>query len=1272
MKRRAGTPPGKAASPTKQAKAAPKSKGRAAAAAPEPPSPKKKAKKGAQEEPDKKLSKAAAKRKAEEEEEKAQQQKLAAERARKAAEKAKKAAEEEAERVRKAAEEKAEAEERARMAAEEQAERARKAAEESLERRERTMMSAEEAEIRRQAAIAAARVEVGRVLASVHQQDALAAQEAACLAREKEAAKKDAEVAAAELRQALDDASAVSKAAEEAANKSRELKEASEAAHQAALSAAAAAALASKKADEIRERARAKQLEASSAENLADEKAKRAAAADQQEEDAARRKKDADAQMADNLKGFCKTFELNGQFTGKTEIVEAIQGFLDRVASEEEKLQRYLQEAAERRRAEAEATEAKRRKTAEVAEDRVPSDASEPAKDAQADICPSCSTAYGERALFCMFCGQKRVQARKEEPVQAVTEEARKEEHVQAVAEEVAADVVGETPETPEEPLRQNVSAVPEEPPAKVAEEEAASAVEATPDEPLRQVVREVPEQSHAKVAEEASQFSPPSGRRRSLLDALRQRGTLPVAGLTSPQRVAKEKAQEIDSKKEEADAKAEEMLPAASPAPAQEEKPQADEEGKTPVTPAEVAGRNEAPAEASRASEQVPAQSQPMAVDDPEEMPDQASEAEASNEPAHDAAKATAKDELPHQVAETEHHNGLCIPVDKAGMGNGQTQLEESEQPLDTAELKNEMEKPARPVLCMVNGKWETVYSPVAARQKDAVNIWGDDEPAAEVVSAARETPDEPMPQTVKEASEEPCVPVAKKDETKSPMLAPTPARAEASLTEVTEAEKIPAEASEFAATATERQKELRQNIIVKKEALEAKLPEMQAAREVQNADAARIAAAEEAARPIERQAKVDLTSATTEEKAYKEEAAQVQQVYDNFKELRDNPSGKMQTRCNALKKEAKNLGVAKEAADALPAILSKPKKKLTAKEKKVLATVDEALEEQTKAREALKMKAVAKVKRCEEAVATAAQGVKDRAEELSRSKATLDAKAQEIKAFQEAVTAAERELDNHEQLMTSKGLLRFSSSSQCCMICCDDFPVDETVMLGCGHGWYCKGCITRFVEARLDSGIAGDVPCLSCPATVPETDLVSVLPVKTILKLHARSIEQRAVASGAVPRACPTPNCPMRQAVDESDPASHRQKCLFCNRESCWLCGTQPYHEGVTCEEHREKTRAQRSEEEESFLQWMQATGTKQCPTCGMATSKENLEKQNEQRAECHKMLCRNCGTKFCFKCLAVLSDSYSCGCTRDAHGFIDPHTGKLVKHLKRGRAS
>merc|ERR1712194_590081 len=212
-----------------------------------------------------------------------------------------------------------------------------------------------------------------------------------------------------------------------------------------------------------------------------------------------------------------------------------------------------------------------------------------------------------------------------------------------------------------------------------------------------------------------------------------------------------------------------------------------------------------------------------------------------------------------------------------------------------------------------------------------------------------------------------------------------------------------------------------------------------------------------------------------------------------------------------------------------------------------------------------------------------------------------------------------------------------------------------------------YCAQCVLRHSEARLSTG-ASCVQCPECLTPIAERDLRKLLPTEVIDKMLSRSLEQ-AVSAVADIRTCPTPNCPMRVALDPDDEDAGF-KCTICNKTSCLRCGAQPYHRNMTCEEFKAKgTTGKRKRDEEataSFKIWLEETGTKQCPTCQAPISKQKLEGQNTQYAECHKMACRNCNTRFCFKCLAILTDSYSCGCSIDAHGFINPLTGRRVNHL------
>lgn len=245
----------------------------------------------------------------------------------------------------------------------------------------------------------------------------------------------------------------------------------------------------------------------------------------------------------------------------------------------------------------------------------------------------------------------------------------------------------------------------------------------------------------------------------------------------------------------------------------------------------------------------------------------------------------------------------------------------------------------------------------------------------------------------------------------------------------------------------------------------------------------------------------------------------------------------------------------------------------------------------------------------------------------------------------------------------------MRYNTSEEYCSICCNDVQPDGAVRLGCSHGWYCQKCVFRHAEARLAAGSAV-VNCPECCTSIAERDLRKLLPTELMERFLSRSLEQ-AVSSAADLWACPTPNCPMRVALEEGE--LPRLKCTVCKKSSCLKCSAQPYHRGSTCEEHRAKTvnsgKRKRDEGWSDLMKWMEETGAKQCPTCRTAVTKQNLKGMNTQYSECHKMMCRQCNTRFCFRCLAVLTDSYSCGCSIDAHGFVDPRTGKRVNHLRRG---
>lgn len=243
----------------------------------------------------------------------------------------------------------------------------------------------------------------------------------------------------------------------------------------------------------------------------------------------------------------------------------------------------------------------------------------------------------------------------------------------------------------------------------------------------------------------------------------------------------------------------------------------------------------------------------------------------------------------------------------------------------------------------------------------------------------------------------------------------------------------------------------------------------------------------------------------------------------------------------------------------------------------------------------------------------------------------------------------------------------MRMNKKVEMCAICCSDAPSNQAVHLVCRHGWYCVQCLKRHADATLAVGKV-HVPCPECREPIQDYILKEILSNDALARLHKSSID-RAIANSSNLYTCPSPNCDMCVEVEEGEEPILK-KCPTCKKGCCLRCGAQPYHKGMSCQEYalkKSKSKKLRAAEE-GLRRWMRRTGTKQCPRCQMGVSKENIGNQNGQRTECHKMLCRHCGVKFCYQCLAILSDTYTCGCSIERHSFVNPVTGKAVQHLKK----
>lgn len=103
----------------------------------------------------------------------------------------------------------------------------------------------------------------------------------------------------------------------------------------------------------------------------------------------------------------------------------------------------------------------------------------------------------------------------------------------------------------------------------------------------------------------------------------------------------------------------------------------------------------------------------------------------------------------------------------------------------------------------------------------------------------------------------------------------------------------------------------------------------------------------------------------------------------------------------------------------------------------------------------------------------------------------------------------------------------------------------------------------------------------------------------------------------------------------------------CPQCNVQYCLVCGATPYHDGRTCEEHKQYTKDPHSVEEAATAAYLAQAKIRTCPNCSTPLVKTY---------GCDKMQCR-CGYRFCYQCGAP---NAQCDCTPARHGFINQDTG------------
>ncbi|KAK0363880.1 hypothetical protein LTR02_009555 [Friedmanniomyces endolithicus] len=203
-------------------------------------------------------------------------------------------------------------------------------------------------------------------------------------------------------------------------------------------------------------------------------------------------------------------------------------------------------------------------------------------------------------------------------------------------------------------------------------------------------------------------------------------------------------------------------------------------------------------------------------------------------------------------------------------------------------------------------------------------------------------------------------------------------------------------------------------------------------------------------------------------------------------------------------------------------------------------------------------------------------------------------------------------------------------------------------------------KAMAAKDVYARYDEmerrGIAEKIPgwrwCMhsKCKAGQVYEPLLkaAAVPAERVAKFDEADGKTNSKAKTDSKRGTTKKSAGKKMVVDLTRDEEDIFTCDTCGERTCVPCD-RPYHVGETCEEYRERMKRGEAKSEK-FIK-------KKCKQCPKEGCKANIEKNGG----CDHVLCTQCGTGFCWPCMAIYEArrvAHNKGCVYAAPGAIDPH--------------
>ncbi len=205
--------------------------------------------------------------------------------------------------------------------------------------------------------------------------------------------------------------------------------------------------------------------------------------------------------------------------------------------------------------------------------------------------------------------------------------------------------------------------------------------------------------------------------------------------------------------------------------------------------------------------------------------------------------------------------------------------------------------------------------------------------------------------------------------------------------------------------------------------------------------------------------------------------------------------------------------------------------------------------------------------------------------------------------------------------KLLVPDNINVITDENKYCVFCGDSILIKKTLS-NCDCD-YCTECFRQMILAASRSDCE-KICCISCNVPISYVDISSEFNKQEIHTLVLQAFNKYMLNNSNYYKYCVSPDCNNIYCNDNNP----LWRCDMCNVVYCKKCQSNYFdnfytHDGISCRQMEIISRDLSDEDKKWILE-----NTKACPKCNVKI---------EKNKGCLHMICRQCGTRFCWGCLS-----------------------------------